>query len=68
MPAVGLMGTVCGMAWNQGIDLYGELDNRFLRGAEYVAKSNLGKDVPCATYVWHKGGPGVWSGTLAFTR
>jgi hypothetical protein len=29
------------MAWNQGDDLYGYDNNRFLSGAEYVAKSNL---------------------------
>lgn len=29
------------MAWNQGIDLYGYDNNRFLAGAEYVAKANL---------------------------
>ena len=29
------------MAWNQGDDLYGYENNRFLAGAEYVAKSNL---------------------------
>lgn len=28
---VGLMGTFCEMAWNQGIDLYGYDDNRFLK-------------------------------------
>ena len=28
-------------AWNQGDDLYGYENNRFLAGAEYVAKSNL---------------------------
>lgn len=66
--AVGLMGTVCEMAWNQGIDLYGALDNRFLRGAEYVAKFNLGKDVPYTRYVWKKGAPGIWSGTETFTQ
>jgi hypothetical protein len=32
---------LCEMAWNQGEDLYGFLNNRFLAGAEYVAASNL---------------------------
>lgn len=32
---------LCEMAWNQGDDLYGYDNNRFLAGAEYVAKSNL---------------------------
>ncbi|MBN3081680.1 alginate lyase family protein [Pectobacterium polaris] len=31
----------CEMAWNQGDDIYGYANNRFLAGAEYVAKSNL---------------------------
>ncbi len=47
-PAV--MGAVCETAWNQGEDLYGYDDNRFLKGAEYVAKYNLGEDVPYSTY------------------
>ena len=36
-----LTGLLCEMAWNQGEDLYGHANNRFLAGAEYVAKSNL---------------------------
>jgi hypothetical protein len=38
---IALMGAFCEMAWNQGVDLYGFDNNRFLMGAEYVAKSNL---------------------------
>ncbi|MGF6854041.1 LamG-like jellyroll fold domain-containing protein [Paraburkholderia sp. CI3] len=38
---IALGGIICEMAWNQGIDLYGFDNNRFLAGAEYVAKSNL---------------------------
>ena len=38
---IGLCGVICEMAWNQGIDLYGYDNNRFLAGAEYVAKANL---------------------------
>jgi hypothetical protein len=38
---IALMGAFCEMAWNQGLDLYGYDDNRFLAGAEYVAKANL---------------------------
>ena len=44
------MGAFCEMAWKQGDDLYGYEDNRFLAGAEYVAKYNLGDDVPYTTY------------------
>lgn len=38
---IALGGAICEMAWNQGIDLYGYDNNRFLAGAEYVAKANL---------------------------
>ena len=38
------------IAWNQGIDLYGALDNRLLKGFEYTAKYNLGYDVPYEHY------------------
>lgn len=37
-------------AWIQGLDLYGALDNRLLKGFEYTAKYNLGNDVPYAPY------------------
>jgi hypothetical protein len=50
MLGVGLLGAFCQMAWNQGDDLYGYDDNRFLAGAEYVAKYNLGQDVPYVVY------------------
>lgn len=52
---IGLMGTICEMAWNQGIDLWGADDNRFLKAAEYVAKYNLGHDVPFTPYTWQSG-------------
>lgn len=47
---VGLAGAICEMAWNQGDDLFGADDNRLLKGAEYVAKYNLGHDVSYTTY------------------
>jgi hypothetical protein len=50
MMGVGLLATFCQMAWNQGDDLYGYDNNRLLAGAEYVAKYNLGEDVPYRTY------------------
>jgi hypothetical protein len=56
---VGLMATIAEMAWNQGDDLYGWADNRFLRAAEYVAKYNNGEDVPFATYEWGSGRNGA---------
>ena len=38
---IGLAASFCEMAWNQGDDFYGYDNNRFLAGAEYVAKTNL---------------------------
>jgi len=52
---VGLLGSICEMAWNQGVDLYGHDDSRFLKGAEYVARYNLGQEVPFTTYRWGTG-------------
>jgi hypothetical protein len=52
---IGLMGVICETAWNQGIDLWGADDNRFLKAAEYVAKYNLGHDVPFTPYTWQSG-------------
>jgi hypothetical protein len=56
---VGLMSTVCEMAWNQGIDLYGYDDNRFLKGAQYVAKWLLGGNVPYTPYAQLDHRPGI---------
>ena len=50
MMGVGLLATFCQMAWNQGDDLYGYDNNRLLAGAEYVAKYNLGEEVPYQLY------------------
>lgn len=47
---VALAGAICQMAWSQGDNLFAADDNRFLKGAEYVAKYNLGFDVPYTTY------------------
>jgi hypothetical protein len=49
------MGTFCEMAWNQGYGLYGYGGDRFLKGCEYVAKYNLGHDVPFTPYIWKSG-------------
>ncbi|RNG12990.1 alginate lyase family protein, partial [Streptomyces botrytidirepellens] len=55
MMGMGQLGAICEMAWNQGVDLYGYDDNRFMKAAEYVAKYNLGQDVPFTTYTWGTG-------------
>jgi hypothetical protein len=49
------MASFCEIAWNQGDDMYGYDDNRFRKGAEYVARYNYGEDVPFATYWWGSG-------------
>ncbi|MDQ6417912.1 AbfB domain-containing protein [Paenibacillus sp. LHD-117] len=57
---VGLMAVIGEMAWNQGDDLYGWANNRFMRAAEYVAKYNNGDDnVPFAAYEWGNGTNGA---------
>lgn len=47
---IALLGVICQMAWNAGDDLFGYDHNRVLRGAEYVARYNLGEDVPYTPY------------------
>ncbi|GAA2063789.1 alginate lyase family protein [Streptomyces albiaxialis] len=47
---IGLMGTLCEMAYSQGVDLYAADDHRFRKACEYVARYNLGRDVPYTTY------------------
>ncbi|MEU4245347.1 alginate lyase family protein [Actinoplanes sp. NPDC026619] len=55
MMGMGQMGALCEMAWNQGVDLYGYDDYRFMHAAQYVAKYNLGNSVPFTTYTWGTG-------------
>ncbi|MEO5914797.1 MAG: RICIN domain-containing protein [Luteolibacter sp.] len=52
---IGLMATICEMAWNQGIDLYAWNNNRFMAGAEYIARYNNLKTVPFSFYSWRSG-------------
>jgi regulation of enolase protein 1 (concanavalin A-like superfamily) len=47
---VGMMGYLCQVAWNQGVDLFGYNNNRLLAGAEYVARTNLSQPVPYTSY------------------
>ena len=48
---IALLGSFCQMAWSQGEDLFGYQNNRVLQGAEYVAKYNLGHDVPFTPFI-----------------
>ncbi len=50
MLGLGAMATLCEMAWQQGDDLYSALDNRLMKGFEYVARYNTGHDVPFTTW------------------
>lgn len=50
MLGIGALATVCEIAWQQGDDLYSALENRLLKGFEYVAKYNLGYEVPFTTW------------------
>ncbi|WP_371552246.1 AbfB domain-containing protein [Streptomyces sp. NBC_00554] len=68
MLGIGLMASICEMAWHQGYDLYGYDSNRFMKAIEYVARYNLGEDVPFTDYTWHYGAPGVWEGWQTFTE
>lgn len=43
---LGVLAELCECAWKQGDDLYATLDNRLMKGYEYLAKLNLGYDVP----------------------
>lgn len=64
MLAIGCLSEIAEIAWNQGEDLYAALDNRIMKGCEYLAKSNLGYEVPFFTWTdltgkyssWHQFG------------
>ena len=43
---LGYLVNTCVIAWNQGVDLFGEADNRLALGIEYTARFNLGEMVP----------------------
>lgn len=48
---IGLLAEMCEMGWSQGLDMYGAADNRLLKGFEYIARYNLGEEVPFEPYV-----------------
>ena len=59
---IGALATICEIAWNQHDDLYGALNNRLLKGFEYVAKYNLGNDdMPFITWKDITGKYSGWS-------
>ncbi len=51
MLGVGVLAETAECAWQQGDDLYSALDNRIMKGYEYLSKVNLGyTDVPFETW------------------
>ncbi|AWW29222.1 hypothetical protein DN752_03175 [Echinicola strongylocentroti] len=46
MFGIGSLAEACEVGYHQGLDMYGALDNRLLKGYEYTAKYNLGHEVP----------------------
>jgi hypothetical protein len=59
---IGALATICEIAWNQHDDLYSALNNRLLKGFEYVAKYNLGNDdIPFVTWKDITGKYSGWS-------
>lgn len=52
---LGYLGCAAEIAWKQGVDLYGALDNRLALGFEYTVKYNLGHELPYEPYRSHEG-------------
>ncbi len=50
MLGLGCLAEIAEIAWTQGQDLYGALDNRIMKGYEYLSRSNLGYEVPFFTW------------------
>ena len=65
---LGAMCEICEMAWEQGDDLWGALDNRLMKGIEYTAKYNLGYDVPFETWTDCTGLYNYWTEPGAMGR
>jgi hypothetical protein len=45
---LGHLAAACEYAWQQGVDLWGHLDNRMFKGYELNAKYNLGQSISCS--------------------
>ncbi|KAJ5301720.1 hypothetical protein PENANT_c002G02390 [Penicillium antarcticum] len=56
-----LWGVIAQQAYNQGIDLFAEHENKILNSAEYAAKYNVGFDVPYTLYQSYQGNQTVIS-------
>lgn len=61
---LGFLACAAEIAWNQGINLYGVLDNRLYHGFEYTAKYMSGEEVPYKQYItWY--GKSVFGNTIS---
>ena len=68
MLGIGALATVCEIAYNQGDDLYSAYDNRLLKGFEYVAKYNLGEEVPFEVWTDVTGKYSAWTKISEISR
>ncbi|MBE5871379.1 MAG: hypothetical protein E7294_08990 [Lachnospiraceae bacterium] len=62
MLGIGLCGAINEIAWNQGDNLYGLFDNRFLKAVECVVRyNNLSQDnIPFSSYTRYNSANGKW--------
>ncbi|KAI0888035.1 chondroitin AC/alginate lyase [Annulohypoxylon maeteangense] len=63
-----LLGVIMQQGYNQGEDLFAEMDNSGLAAAEYVAKYNTGHDVPYTWYNSYLGNQTVISENSRYTH
>ncbi|HEX9046992.1 MAG TPA: alginate lyase family protein, partial [Verrucomicrobiae bacterium] len=60
MDGIAWLGVALQVAWNQGVDLFGFDNNRYLRGLEYSAKYNVWQDVPYQSFWCCEGNNFAW--------
>lgn len=65
---VGLLGTICQLAYCQGDDFFAYKDNLFLKACEYASAYNyaMKSDLPFMTYVWQQNNQ--WGGISPVTQ
>lgn len=61
MLGLGCLAEVCEVGYQQGLDMYGALENRLMAGYEYTAKYNLGYEVPFEQWTDITGKYSNWS-------
>ena len=67
---VGLLGTICQLAYNQGDDFFAYKDNLFNKACEYAAAYNYAMvnadELPFMTYIWQQNN--AWGGITPVTQ